>query len=218
MFARMSSQHPLHLHASGLSCRFNRSPQRGHRARIRDCLLIAEAAIPARKHELSGGNDRSRRHPTFVKIEATSRQRTKPDPRRCTTIRCAQCSIDNSDAPRHGASSRKRPFTTTRILYIASSGCQSLPGRAFKECPRGGGCCRRTFRRFPRSKAVFTRGAAVFVAERQPSAGDEHAGTGRPRSQSTGRRDLFPATASDHLPGSGQPERQNHRKRRGLRL
>ena len=124
MFARMSSQHPLHLHASGLSCRFNRSPQRGHRARIRDCLLIAEAAIPARKHELSGGNDRSRRHPTFVKIEATSRQRTKPDPRRCTTIRCAQCSIDNSDAPRHGASSRKRPFTTTRILYIASSGSQ----------------------------------------------------------------------------------------------
>ena len=40
----------------------------------------------------------------------------------------------------------------------------------------------------------------------------------RPRSQSTGRRDLFPAIASDHLPGSGRPERQNHRKRRGLRL
>ena len=49
-----------------------------------------------------------------------------------------------------------RPRTTDlravadAILYIASSGCQSLPGRAFAECPRGGACCRRTFGLSPR--------------------------------------------------------------------
>jgi hypothetical protein len=47
------------------------------------------------------------------------------------------------------------------ILYIASSGCQSLPGRAFEKCPRGGGCCRRTFRRFPRFRAISTHGATA---------------------------------------------------------
>ena len=43
-----------------------------------------------------------------------------PDPRRCSMIHCAACSINSSHAPRRGTSSRKRPPTPARTAPIVS--------------------------------------------------------------------------------------------------
>jgi len=56
-----------------------------------------------------------------------------PDPRRCSMIHCAACSINSSHAPRRGTSSRKRPPTPARTAPIVRQARSVTPeGSAFE--------------------------------------------------------------------------------------
>ena len=69
------------------------------------CSAATKAAIRCERSEDQGADDRVTDF---------------PDPRRCSMIHCAACSINSSHAPRRGTSSRKRPPTPARTAPIVS--------------------------------------------------------------------------------------------------
>jgi len=114
---------------------------------------------------------------SFAVARLNDRVADKPDPRRCSTIRYAEKSVENSDPQRRSASPRKRPFKPALMAPIVA-------GRLQRACtPR-----RRRSAGTPRCRA---RGAAARARWSKPPAERPR---DRPKQQPAGLQTVDPIT------------------------